>query len=116
MRFRTSAPSPGKDHLCDSVFISHATAGRLQLVQTFTVFQATNMIRMHLSLQQQLWMKQPRVRKSVVPLVWTILAGAAAVQESPQPTQGRAAAAELLLQTDLQFSCGEDKKFSLGQK
>lgn len=115
--FLISAPSPGKDHLCDSVSYQ-ATAGRLQLVQAFTVFQVTTTIRMHLSLQQKLRIKQPRVRQSVVPVVQTILALGCCSAGDPsaprQPTQGRAAAAEVLLQTDLQFSCWEDRKFPTG--
>lgn len=115
--FFISAPSPGKDHLRDSVSYQ-ATAGRLQLVQAFTVFQVTTTIRMHLSLQQKLRIKQPRVRQSVVPVVQTILARGCCSAGDPsaprQPTQGRAAAAEVLLQTDLQFSCWEDRKFPTG--
>lgn len=65
------APSPGKDHLFASVPYQ-ATAGRLQLAQTFTGFQVTTTVRMHLGLQQKPRMKQPRVRKTVVPAVWTI--------------------------------------------
>lgn len=108
MRFPISAPSPGKDHLCDSVFYQ-ATAARLQLAQTFALFQVTTVITMHLSLQQKLWMKQPSVRQSVVAVVWTILA--LGMLQCRRLIQGRAAAAEALLQTDLQ-SCWE--KFSTG--
>lgn len=38
------APSPGKDHLFGSVPYQ-ATAGRLQLVQAFTVFQVTTVVQ-----------------------------------------------------------------------